>query len=113
LDAHPSAELVVHLAVVDRQGADLQVPGVERAVTLLAVSSGVATPEELARVALAADEAGHAIDRIVIVDPDPLDRTTGRLLPTERAQHIPLPSLMTGSSSSGGAILMETHRRLP
>jgi hypothetical protein len=113
LDAHPSAQLVIHVAVVDRERAELQVPGVDRAVTLLAVSSGVATPEELARVALAADEAGHAIDRIVIVDPDPLDRTTGRLLPTERAQHIPLPSLMTGSPSSGGAILMESHRRMP
>lgn len=113
LDAHPSAELVVRLAVVSREHADLQVLGMSHGVTLLAVSSGEATPEELARVALAADEAGHAIDRIVVVDPDPLDRTTGRLLPTERAQHIPLPSLTTGSSTAGGAILMESHRRLP
>lgn len=113
LGAQPTAELVVHLAVVDRRGVELHVHAAGCAATLLAVSSGTATPEELARVALAADEAGHPIDRIVVVDPDPLDRTTGRLLPAERAQHVPLPSLMTGSSSPGGPILMETHRRLP
>jgi hypothetical protein len=111
-DVRPTAQLVVHLAVTNRAHPELAVPGVGRAVTLLAVTSGAATPEDLARVALAADEAGHAIDRIVIVDADPLDRTTGRLLPTERAQHLPLPSLMTGSTRAGEATALEARRRV-
>jgi hypothetical protein len=75
------------------------------------VTSGTATAEDLARVALAADDAGHPISRIVVVDPDPLDRTTGRLLPTERAQHVALPSLMTGSPTASEATTLEPRRR--
>jgi len=33
-----------------------------------------------------------------VANPDPLDRTTGRLLPADRAVLAPLPSLMTGAS---------------
>lgn len=96
-DVRPDAQLVVYLAVTGRQRPEVDLADVDHAVTLLAVSSGAATPDELAKVALAADRSGHPIDRIVVVDADPLDRTTGRLLPTERAQQVPLPSLMTGS----------------
>jgi len=70
-------------------------------VTLLAVSSGAASAEDLAALALAADEAGMPLDGIVVANPDPLDRTTGRLLPTERAVLAPLPSLMTGATGHG------------
>jgi capsular polysaccharide biosynthesis protein len=105
-------DLVVHVAVVDRQRPELRVRAAEHAVTLLAVSAGVATADDLARVALAADDAQHPIARIVVVDPDPLDRTTGRLLPSERAQHTPLPSLMTGSPIAGEATALDTRRRL-
>jgi hypothetical protein len=79
-------------------------------VTLLAVTSGTARPDDLARVALAADESGHAIDCIVVVDPDPLDRTSGRLRGPERAQHSPLPSLMTGSARAGEATPLTSRR---
>lgn len=108
----PDEDLVVHLAVVDRQRPALRVRTNDRAVTLLAVSAGTATADDLARVALATDDARHPIARIVVVDPDPLDRTTGRLLPSERAQHAPLPSLMTGSPVAGGATALDTRRRL-
>jgi capsular polysaccharide biosynthesis protein len=104
-------DLVVHVAVVDRQRPELRVRAAEHAVTLLAVSAGAATADDLARVALAADDAQHPIARIVVVDPDPLDRTTGRLLPSERAQHTPLPSLMTGSPIAGEATALDSRRR--
>ena len=45
--------------------------------TLLAVSSGFATAETLARVALAASDAGHAIDGLVVVNPEASDNTAG------------------------------------
>jgi hypothetical protein len=80
-------------------------------VTLLAVTAGAATADDLARVALAADDTGHPIARIVVVDPDPLDRTTGRLLPSERAHQVPLPSLMTGSAPTGEATALDKRRR--
>jgi hypothetical protein len=109
---HPGEDLVVHVAVVDRQRPELRVRAADHAVTLLAVSAGAATADDLARVALAADDAQHPIARIIVVDPDPLDRTTGRLLPSERAQHAALPSLMTGSPVAGEATALDTRRRL-
>lgn len=106
-----SADLVVHMAVIDRHRPDLHAaPG--RAVTLLAVTAGAATAEDLAKVALAADDAGHPIARIVVVNPDPFDRTTGRLLPSERDTQVSLPSLMTGSEIAVEASTMESRRRL-
>jgi hypothetical protein len=109
---HPVEDLVVHVAVVDRQRPELRVRAADHAVTLLAVSAGAATADDLARVALAADDAHHPIARIIVVDPDPLDRTTGRLLPSERAQHAALPSLMTGSPVAGEATALDKRRRL-
>jgi hypothetical protein len=108
-----TGDLVVHVAVMDRLRPALHVRGAGQAVILLAVSAGGATADDLARVALAADDAGHPIARIIVVDPDPLDRTTGRLLPTERAAQVPLPSLMTGTVISGEATALETRRRRP
>lgn len=110
-ERRPDAQLVVYLAVTARQRPEIDLSGVDPAVTLLAVTSGAATPDELAKVALAADRSGHPIDRIIVVDPDPLDRTTGRLLPTERAQQVPLPSLMTGSVGMAAPQAAESRRR--
>ncbi len=104
-------DLVVQLAVMDRQRPVLHVAGADHAVTLLAVTAGAATADDLARVALAADDTGHPIARVVVVDPDPLDRTTGRLLPSERAHQVPLPSLMTGSAITGEATALDKRRR--
>lgn len=100
-DARNQAELEVHSATVSRQQPDPDLPRLVGAVTLLAVSSGGATADDLARVALAADEAGVRLDGIVVTNPDPLDRSTGRLLPAERAVLAPLPSLMTGAPGHG------------
>ncbi len=106
-----SADLVVHIAVIDRQRPHLRLdsPGT---VTLLAVTAGAATAEDLARVALAADDSDNPIARIIVVDPDPLDRTTGRLLPFERAAQVPLPSLMTGTAIAAETSSLATRRRL-
>jgi hypothetical protein len=95
------AEFVVNLVVVDTHD-----PGLERlertAATVLAVSSGAATAEDLARVAVAADESGRSIDGLVVVNPDPGDRTTGRMRPRERSRREVPPSRLTSVSSAQG-----------
>jgi len=97
-EAGAACDLVVHCVTLGRQQPGSQLPRPDDAVTLLAVSAGSATAEELARVALAADEAGVPVQGIVVANPDALDRTTGRL-PAERAVLAPLPSLMTGAET--------------
>ncbi|MDU0313000.1 Wzz/FepE/Etk N-terminal domain-containing protein [Phycicoccus sp. M110.8] len=107
-----TGDLAVDVVVIDRVRPVLHLPRVEGSAVLLAVTAAGATADELARVALAADDAGHPIDRLLVIDADPLDRTTGRLAPAERAQHVVLPSLMTGSEVAGEATALESRRRL-
>ena len=51
-----------------------------------AVAAGTATEQELARVAVAVDDAGRRIDGIVVADPDQTDRTSGRHTMDERSR---------------------------
>ena len=89
-------ELTVFVTVLDRRSPAL--PRLDSsALVVLAVSSRAATSEDLARSAVAAYESGFRVTGVVVADPDPLDRTTGLLLPHERLQQAPLPSRVTGS----------------
>jgi capsular polysaccharide biosynthesis protein len=94
--AHHVVDLTIVLAVVDRKEPTLRGVPVT-SVTVLGISPGVATREELARLAVAVDNGGRRIDGIVVADPDPSDRTTGRRTLDERALQTPLPVRMTGS----------------
>jgi capsular polysaccharide biosynthesis protein len=85
--------LTVVIAVADSRNPRLAA-GVPATATVLAVSAGAATAEQLARVALSVTSSGVDITGIVVADPDPADRTTGRLLqlgqpsgPRPPAQH--------------------------
>jgi capsular polysaccharide biosynthesis protein len=90
-----AAELTVIVAALDRRAPTM--PRLDRAaVVVLAVASGAATSEDLARAAVAAHESGLRIAGVMVADPDPLDKTTGRLLPHERLHQQPLPSRVTG-----------------
>jgi capsular polysaccharide biosynthesis protein len=68
--------------------------------TILAVSSGFAVVDDLARVALASARAGLGIDGIVVVNPEPADSTTG-LLPDRMGGRwkVPESNRRTGSAS--------------
>jgi capsular polysaccharide biosynthesis protein len=66
--------LTLSIVAVDEAKPTLPIKG---GASVLAVSSGFATPEGLARVALAASDAGHPIDGILVVNPDPADGTVG------------------------------------
>jgi capsular polysaccharide biosynthesis protein len=74
----PGAALTVVVAVVD--GKDPQVTETMRAaITLLGVTAGAATAEQLARVAASAAADGRDIAGIIVADADSADPTTGRL----------------------------------
>jgi hypothetical protein len=99
---HPAPDLTVVLAVVDGKQPKLNAVA-PTAATVLAVAPGVGTREDLARLAVAVDDAGRRIDGIVVADPDPSDRTTGRHTLDERSRQAPLPLRVTGISSSSVA----------
>jgi hypothetical protein len=99
---HTADDLTIVVAVVDRGEPTLQ-DVAATAVTALAISPGVGTREDLARLAVAVDDADRRIDGLVIADPDSTDWTTGRRTLDERARHVPLPVRMTGISSMPGS----------
>lgn len=72
------AVLVVVVGVVDSRSP--QLPDMPpTTTTLLAVSAGVATAEQLARVATVAAVDGRDVAGILVADPEPADQTTGRI----------------------------------
>ncbi|HZC27620.1 MAG TPA: hypothetical protein VE287_11400, partial [Actinopolymorphaceae bacterium] len=92
-----AVDLTIAFTVADRREPTLDgLPAT--ATTMLAISPGLATREELARLAVAVDDAGHRIDGVVVADRDPADRTTGRRTLDQRAVQAPLPMRMTGPS---------------
>ena len=94
-DVKPDGTLTVVVAVVDGQSP--QVPDTVRtAATVLGVSAGVATAEQLARVAMGAALDRRDITGILVADPDPDDRTTGRIPQLPRPAHRRLPTRMIG-----------------
>ncbi len=86
-EAKPHAALVVVVAVVDSRAP--QAPDTMRTTTsVLGVSAGMVTAEQLARVAVASAAGGRDIAGILVADPEPSDHTTGRIpnlvRPTQR-----------------------------
>jgi capsular polysaccharide biosynthesis protein len=91
-------DLTIYLVVVERMHPYLgDTPPTE--ATLLAVGSATATDQDLARVAVAVDDAGRRIDGVVVADPDQGDRTSGRHTLDERSRQLALPTRLTGISS--------------
>ena len=73
----PGAALTIVVAVVDAQAP--QVAETMRATTtVLGVSAGAITAEQLARAASSAAADGREIDGILVADPESTDHTTGR-----------------------------------
>ena len=97
-DQLPSSGLAVVVAVVD--GQTPQVADTMRATaTVLGVSAGAATAEQLARVAANAAADGRDITGILVADPDPADHTTGRLPELARPAHRKMPTRITSIST--------------
>jgi capsular polysaccharide biosynthesis protein len=83
----PGAALTIVVAVVD--GRAPQVADTMRTTTtVLGISAGAATAEQLARAALSAAADSREIAGILVADPEPTDPTTGRIAQQPRtAQH--------------------------
>jgi capsular polysaccharide biosynthesis protein len=101
VDSHqePSGDsaLSIHLVVVDREAP--HVVGAEPTTnTIVALSAGTVTAEELARLAVAAAADDRNIDGLVVTDPDPTDRTIGRVSQSMRRSSSRLPTLLTGTA---------------
>jgi capsular polysaccharide biosynthesis protein len=93
----PDDVLTVVIAVVD--GQNPQVADTTRTTaTILAVSAGAVTAEQVARAAASAAAAGRDITGILVADPDPADPTTGRLPQLARPTQRRRPTRMTGTT---------------
>lgn len=77
-DVSSGARLVVVVTVVDGKRPKLPA-ALQTQVTVLGVTVGAGTPEQLALVASAAAVAGGDVTGLLVADPDPADQTTGRI----------------------------------
>jgi capsular polysaccharide biosynthesis protein len=104
-------DLTIFLVVVERTHPYLgDTPA--SAATILAVAAASATEQDLARVAVAVDDAGRRIDGIVVADPDQTDRTSGRHTMEERSRRLALPTRLTGMAPADSAV-GDRHRGHP
>jgi capsular polysaccharide biosynthesis protein len=73
----PGAALTIVVAVVDARQPKVA-DTMHATTTVLGVSAGATTAEQLARAASSAAADGREIDGILVADPEPTDHTTGR-----------------------------------
>jgi capsular polysaccharide biosynthesis protein len=91
----PDAVLTVVVSVVDSRSP--RVPDMtSTTATVLGVSAGAVTAEQLARVAVSAAARGREIIGILVADPEPTDRTTGRVPQLARPVQRRLPTRFNG-----------------
>ena len=94
----PPGSLAVVVAVVD-PAAPKVTETMRAAVTVLGVSAGGATAEQLARVAVSAAADRRDIAGIVVADPDPADHTTGRFPQPARPVRRRQPARFNGTTT--------------
>ena len=94
-DRVQGAGLIIVVSVVDAQ-APRVADTMRTAATVLGVSAGAATAEQLARVAASAATDGRDISGILVADPDSADHTTGRLPDLARPARRKTPTRVTG-----------------
>ena len=95
----PKAALTVIVTTVD-DGSPLVTPALRGQPTVLAVSPRMATPEQVARVAASATDAGGNVVGIMVANPEPDDMTTG-FAPVLGRQPRALPTRMNSTTHAG------------
>jgi capsular polysaccharide biosynthesis protein len=94
-DRFPGTVLTVMVVTVDGQSP--QIPDtMPTTATVLAVSAGAATADQLARVAVSAAIGGREIVGILVADPEPDDNTTGQAPQLARPLRRRLPTRLNG-----------------
>ncbi len=96
--SRPPGSLAVIVAVVDGQAPKVT-ETMRAGVSVLGISAGAATAEQLARVAVSAAADGRDIAGIIVADPDPADHTTGRLPQPARVARRRQPARFTGTTT--------------
>jgi capsular polysaccharide biosynthesis protein len=97
-DRLPNVPLTIAVAVVDAQTPQVA-DTIRTATTLLGVSAGAATAEQLARVAASAAADGRQIAGILVADPNSADHTTGRFPELARSTQRRSPTRLTGTTT--------------
>lgn len=101
IDKDLDVALVVAVGIVDNETP--QILGMPpTGTTVLAVSAGTATAEQLARAATIAAEGGRDIVGILVADPDPVDETTGRIPQLGSAPRRMTPTRVQGIPTEAG-----------
>jgi capsular polysaccharide biosynthesis protein len=95
VDMKAGTSLMVVVAVVDSRAPKMP-DTIRTNATVLGVSAGAATAEQLARAAVAAAADGREITGILVADPDPADQTTGRVPYLARPTRRKLPNRLRG-----------------
>jgi capsular polysaccharide biosynthesis protein len=95
IDIEPDTALVIVVAVVDSRTPEI--PDTMRTdATVVGVSAGAATAEQLARAAVVAAGDGRDITGILVADPEATDQTTGRVPRLARPARSRLPNRLRG-----------------
>lgn len=91
----PARTMTVAVDVLDRKAPRVADAGAAD-VTVLAVTPGAVTSEQLTRFVTSAASDGRAIAGVLVVNPDPADQTTGRQPRLARSQQQRMPTRMHG-----------------
>jgi capsular polysaccharide biosynthesis protein len=94
----PGTRLTVIVAVADSQST-AAAGTLPASATVIGVSAGAVTATQLVRVAMSAAAGNRQIDGILVADPDPDDRTTGRVPRLTRPSWRRMPTRLTQISS--------------
>jgi hypothetical protein len=95
VDQLPGMGLTIVVAVVDGKSPQIA-DTTHTTATVLGVSASAASAEQLARIAVSAAVNGREIVGILVADPDPADRTTGRMPQAARPSVRRMPTRITG-----------------
>src|SRR5262249_579651 len=93
-DPQPEAALTAVVSVVEPEAPRVALT-MRTTTTVLGVSAGAATAEQLARVAGSAATSGRQIAGILVADPASTDHTAGRLPELSRPAHRRMPTRIT------------------
>ncbi len=94
-DRQERVGLTIVVTVVDSRAPKMPAT-MATATTLLGVSAGRVTAEELARAAVAAVAGGREVAGILVADPEPSDKTSGRVPQLMRPARRRLPNRLKG-----------------
>lgn len=95
VERQANAGLTIVVLVVDERTPRIP-PTLRTTTTVLGVSAGAATAEQLARVAVSAAVDGREIAGILVADPERVDRTTGRIPRLAAPARRRMPTRLTG-----------------